>query len=284
MMPAPSHAPAAPAAPAPEASPAPAARCSNASPRAFTLVELLVVLAVVALLIGILLPVLGGARRRAAAVACLSNARQIATAVTAFADDNKGKLPENRVAVSATEHVTWRHLFAQDGRLPAGDVWACPAHPGDPYSELGQVDWTTTCVGDVASSYALNGHLLWARDRGPEEADRPIVTIARPSHTILITETRAQFPDLRVIDMTLAYDDALGGFYGFWHFGNGTYAFADGHAEAQNIYDTGSPDCRWHNGRDLTQDPNDPQEPAELRIHDHPDWRYLLDDVYTPRR
>jgi prepilin-type N-terminal cleavage/methylation domain-containing protein/prepilin-type processing-associated H-X9-DG protein len=61
--------------------------------QAFTLVELLVVIGIIALLITILLPALGQARRKAQAVACMSNIKQIYTAMQMFAQDNKGQLP-----------------------------------------------------------------------------------------------------------------------------------------------------------------------------------------------
>ena len=61
--------------------------------RAFTLVELLVVIGIIAVLISILLPSLGRARRSAQAVQCRNNLRQVAIAMLMYAGDNAGMLP-----------------------------------------------------------------------------------------------------------------------------------------------------------------------------------------------
>src|SRR5688572_8198541 len=67
----------------PNATPVTAAR------RAFTLVELLVVIGIIALLIAILIPVLGRVREQAKGAQCMSNLRQIGGALHMWLNENK---------------------------------------------------------------------------------------------------------------------------------------------------------------------------------------------------
>jgi prepilin-type N-terminal cleavage/methylation domain-containing protein len=109
--------------------------------RAFTLVELLVVIGIIAIMISILLPTLAGARARAQSVQCLSNLRQIGQTAVIYANENKGQLfqscPVNTVNPTGTKEISDDSLyrFSKDqaaaiSRCMKGNtkVWYCPAN------------------------------------------------------------------------------------------------------------------------------------------------------------
>lgn len=103
------------------------------SRRAFTLVELLVVLGVIAVLIAFLLPALQSARRSSQSVQCMSNLRTLSQALIIYATENRGYFPPN----TADEGLYW-HLKSMIGKTiasrsdfdppsVAGGVMVCPA-------------------------------------------------------------------------------------------------------------------------------------------------------------
>ncbi|MCW5755539.1 MAG: type II secretion system protein [Phycisphaeraceae bacterium] len=115
---------------------------------AFTLIELLVVVAVIAILISLLLPGLAGARLASRGVVCASNMRQIAAAITLYADAHKGAFPRTMELVDGIpETINWwairsyqRALEEYIGVRPGGvdatgstpqgrGVWFDPADP-----------------------------------------------------------------------------------------------------------------------------------------------------------
>jgi len=100
--------------------------------RGFTLVELLVVVAIIALLIAILLPSLGSARRQARTVVCLANLSQLGLASQLYADQNRGFLPQvwgGPVAWGAERGALYK-IVVTSGVLPRANefpkVLVCP--------------------------------------------------------------------------------------------------------------------------------------------------------------
>jgi prepilin-type processing-associated H-X9-DG protein/prepilin-type N-terminal cleavage/methylation domain-containing protein len=121
---------------------------------AFTLVELLVVIGIIALLIGILMPALSAAKRQANTLKCASNMKTIGQTLMIYANDNKGKVPRNYEYGTQYQdgHIYWaeaigRNLLkdfpslhpdisaSRDTKmipfLKRIQVYQCPAHPDD---------------------------------------------------------------------------------------------------------------------------------------------------------
>jgi prepilin-type N-terminal cleavage/methylation domain-containing protein/prepilin-type processing-associated H-X9-DG protein len=111
--------------------------------RAFTLIELLLVIAVIAILASLLLPVLSHSKQKAHGASCLGNLKQWGLATLLFADENEDLLPKDGApnGTSTTEgwyndlprmlglpsyaEMAWRtNATLETGR----SVWICPAN------------------------------------------------------------------------------------------------------------------------------------------------------------
>jgi prepilin-type N-terminal cleavage/methylation domain-containing protein len=92
---------------------------SHRKSNAFTLVELLVVIGIIAVLISVLLPTLGRARMSAERTVCLSNLQQMAQAFYIYGAQYKGAVPPSDPKGNAgTSYTIWR----SPGTAPAGYI------------------------------------------------------------------------------------------------------------------------------------------------------------------
>jgi prepilin-type N-terminal cleavage/methylation domain-containing protein/prepilin-type processing-associated H-X9-DG protein len=153
--------------------------------RAFTLVELLVVIGIIALLIGILIPVLGRARDQANKTACMSNMRQVMIGFMLYANSNKDKCPfgarlDNPSGDDLPEDwVHWRHGIANEGVFSSAiapylggkgetlkNVLRCPSDRGE--------DRISPSSGQYAYSYTMNMYFEPREGYYPAEGGPPI--------------------------------------------------------------------------------------------------------------
>src|SRR4051812_8882573 len=67
----------------------------------FTLIELLVVIAIIAILAGLLLPVLAKAKQKTQGIQCMNNHRQLMLGWRMYAEDNRDRIPYAYVGAGA---------------------------------------------------------------------------------------------------------------------------------------------------------------------------------------
>jgi prepilin-type N-terminal cleavage/methylation domain-containing protein/prepilin-type processing-associated H-X9-DG protein len=151
---------------------------------AFTLIELLVVIAIIAILAAILFPVFAHARSKARQASCLSNMKQIGSALMMYAQDYDETLPLNHYVGNGLAPLAgWRDPNAGDswcsGTFPYVknlQVYVCPEatqHP-DPKSPWRSPDRPE----DGAVSYLMN-----YVTRG-----RPLASVPEPAGLIFLHE------------------------------------------------------------------------------------------------
>jgi prepilin-type N-terminal cleavage/methylation domain-containing protein len=180
-----------------------------ASPRGFTLVEVLVVIGIIALLISILLPTLARVREQALRTQCTSNLRQLHNALQLYANANRGFLPPKyelrKVTLSAADIAALKRLNTQgEGmqtvleRFCGRSVFRCPADRGDAQSDQPVFDrrgssynlvgfpWAgpSATAGAVAAKRAMKLTLNYNRDMGgdcfkPWDSDDPANVAAK---------------------------------------------------------------------------------------------------------
>jgi prepilin-type N-terminal cleavage/methylation domain-containing protein len=117
----------------------------------FTLVELLVVIAVIALLMAILIPALTKAKEQARSIACRANLKQWGVICAAYADDNNGRFWSGATSPPAPStsigHWWPAQLECKFQSWKQNKIWFCPNSRRPINNELGQPQGELTFMG-----------------------------------------------------------------------------------------------------------------------------------------
>lgn len=140
--------------------------------RAFTLIELLVVIAIIAILAAILFPVFAQAREKARSAACLSNTRQLGTALQMYVQDydeclffraasSAARVGSGRTGVVITDTLSYTRAQWWNLLMPyvkSSAVYSCPSDPKKPTSA--DASGNSTIPRSYVASSAVEGLTL----------------------------------------------------------------------------------------------------------------------------
>ena len=176
--------------------------------KGFTLVELLMVMAIIAILAALLLAAISGVIGKARRTTCMNNLRQIDLGVRMYSDDSNDKSPKPAARVSSP-YIAYKELMKSYVGLrgqssPQDKLFACPADTFYYDYLFGPYPYSTNQAGYVPesvcsrpdydySSYGFNAGNSFLTNR-PGIAGLPLSSIKHPSRTVLVTELPAMMP------------------------------------------------------------------------------------------
>jgi prepilin-type N-terminal cleavage/methylation domain-containing protein len=202
--------------------------------RAFTLIKLLVVIAIIAVLAALLLPAVNQAKASARRVLCLNNEREIDLATRLYADDHADVISfyTNTIYFNYKEDIM-SYLGANQKSFTNNPVFICPA---DDFNMSGPIgSWISDATPGLGfhtqawthyASYWFNGLARNGQTNDVGMAQKPFTTVRQPSLTVLGGEISGGIgASAHVRVQPLQFQDA-----------KNVMGFVDGHVSLIKIY------------------------------------------------
>lgn len=171
----------------------------------FTLLELMVVIAVIAIIAGLLMSAVSSARNRAKRTVCLNNLKQVNLGLRMYCDDANDKSPDTGSSTSVRYKQFMKSYVGLKGDAsPEDKIFACPADTFRYYATVGETLAAPEGRHEKAfseySSYSFNGqNLIPMKDNHhppvlPGIGGKRLSAIQRPARTIFVAEAAAFWP------------------------------------------------------------------------------------------
>jgi prepilin-type N-terminal cleavage/methylation domain-containing protein/prepilin-type processing-associated H-X9-DG protein len=225
--------------------------------KAFTLVELLVVMAIMALLVGILMPALSVARSQGKAVVCKSNLRQLVLANTGYAVENNGYFVLAASDILSANNHRWHGVRENNSQpfdprkgplasyLADGAVKECPQKVNFRHGEPWDYNFEDGC-GGYGYNMTYIGSRIWEENIAENyKKSAKNTEIASSAQTVMFADcamARAEGGSPYYLEYSFAEPPLNGWGYAwpsihFRHRGKANIGWVDGHITSEVMTD-----------------------------------------------